>query len=119
MMVLFISAPSPFHYWLPVPIPDLSVSQVLSVSPELPTAVLLLRQIQCERLLLASAGTALPESVLEQLSNAVMVNPSNLGAWHVSKYSFSGDPTFAVAYCLMANYLRVVTLSFRASLALF
>uniref|UniRef100_A0A667YB41 SKI3 subunit of superkiller complex n=1 Tax=Myripristis murdjan TaxID=586833 RepID=A0A667YB41_9TELE len=57
-------------------------SKVLSVSPEHPAVVLLLRQVQCQRLLLASGGTALPDSVLEQLSSAVMVNPTNLGAWH-------------------------------------
>ncbi|KAM4615710.1 tetratricopeptide repeat protein 37 [Polymixia lowei] len=57
-------------------------SQVLSVSPEHPAVVLSLRQVQCQRLLLASSGTALPDSVLEQLSSTVMVNPTNLGAWH-------------------------------------
>uniref|UniRef100_A0A8C5A4V2 SKI3 subunit of superkiller complex n=1 Tax=Gadus morhua TaxID=8049 RepID=A0A8C5A4V2_GADMO len=34
------------------------------------------------RLLLAGAGTVLPDAVLEQLSSSVMVNPTNLGAWH-------------------------------------
>ncbi|KAK0142986.1 Tetratricopeptide repeat protein 37 [Merluccius polli] len=57
-------------------------SQVLSVSPEHPAAVLSLRRVQCQRLLLAGVGTVLPDSVLEQLSSSVMVNPTNLGAWH-------------------------------------
>uniref|UniRef100_A0A665TFM9 Tetratricopeptide repeat domain 37 n=1 Tax=Echeneis naucrates TaxID=173247 RepID=A0A665TFM9_ECHNA len=57
-------------------------SQVLSVSPEHPAVMLSLRQVQCQRLLLASAHTVLPESVLEQLNNTVMMNPTNLGAWH-------------------------------------
>lgn len=57
-------------------------SQVLSVSPEHPAVLLSLRQVQCQRLLAANGGTVLPDSVLEQLNNAVMVNPTNLGAWH-------------------------------------
>ncbi|CAL8250745.1 unnamed protein product [Boreogadus saida] len=57
-------------------------AQVLSVSPEHPAIVLSLRRVQCQRLLLAGAGTALPDTVLEQLSSSVMVNPTNLGAWH-------------------------------------
>uniref|UniRef100_A0A8C5C3I7 SKI3 subunit of superkiller complex n=1 Tax=Gadus morhua TaxID=8049 RepID=A0A8C5C3I7_GADMO len=57
-------------------------AQVLSVSPEHPAIVLSLRRVQCQRLLLAGAGTVLPDAVLEQLSSSVMVNPTNLGAWH-------------------------------------
>ncbi|XP_036955110.1 tetratricopeptide repeat protein 37 isoform X3 [Acanthopagrus latus] len=57
-------------------------SQVLSVSPEHPAVLLSLRQVQCHRLLASSGGTVLPESVLEQLNNAVIMNPTNLGAWH-------------------------------------
>ncbi|XP_067463493.1 superkiller complex protein 3 [Thunnus thynnus] len=58
-------------------------SQVLNVSPEHPAVMLLLRQVQCQRLLVANdGGTVLPDSVLEQLSNTVMMNPTNLGAWH-------------------------------------
>ncbi|KAM6965620.1 superkiller complex protein 3 [Aplochiton taeniatus] len=57
-------------------------TQVLSVSPEHPTVVLLLRQVQCERLLLASAGTTLPDSVLEQLASAVHANHTSVAAWH-------------------------------------
>uniref|UniRef100_A0A8C7CFD5 SKI3 subunit of superkiller complex n=1 Tax=Oncorhynchus kisutch TaxID=8019 RepID=A0A8C7CFD5_ONCKI len=57
-------------------------SQVLSVSPEHPAVVLLLRQVQCEHLLLSSAGTALPASVLEQLSSAVSANHTSVAAWH-------------------------------------
>ncbi|XP_037339604.2 tetratricopeptide repeat protein 37 [Pungitius pungitius] len=57
-------------------------SQVLSVSPEHPEVMLSLRQVQCQRLLLVGTGTVLPDPVLEQLQNAVMMNPTNLGAWH-------------------------------------
>lgn len=57
-------------------------SQVLNVSPEHPAVMLSLRQVQCQRLLVADAGTVLPDSVLEQLNNTVMMNPTNLGAWH-------------------------------------
>ncbi|KAJ8006135.1 hypothetical protein DPEC_G00125100 [Dallia pectoralis] len=57
-------------------------SQVLSLSPEHPALVLLLRQVQCKRLLLSSRGTALPASVVEQLSSAVLANHTSLAAWH-------------------------------------
>ncbi|XP_029960618.1 tetratricopeptide repeat protein 37 [Salarias fasciatus] len=56
-------------------------TQVLSVSPEHPAVMLSLRQVQCQRLLMDDGGTVLPEAVLEQLNNAVMMNPTNLGAW--------------------------------------
>uniref|UniRef100_A0A667YCV8 SKI3 subunit of superkiller complex n=1 Tax=Myripristis murdjan TaxID=586833 RepID=A0A667YCV8_9TELE len=78
--VFDFSLSSPIHCYLRNTL--LVLAQVLSVSPEHPAVVLLLRQVQCQRLLLASGGTALPDSVLEQLSSAVMVNPTNLGAWH-------------------------------------
>ncbi|KAL0979784.1 hypothetical protein UPYG_G00189630 [Umbra pygmaea] len=57
-------------------------SQVLRASPEHPAVVLLLRQVQCERLLLSSAGTALPASVLQQLSSTVLDNHTSVVAWH-------------------------------------
>ncbi|XP_053276715.1 SKI3 subunit of superkiller complex protein [Pleuronectes platessa] len=57
-------------------------SQVLSVSPEHPAVMLSLRQVQCQRLLVADGGNVLLDSVLEQLSNTVMLNRTNLGAWH-------------------------------------
>ncbi|XP_040010998.1 tetratricopeptide repeat protein 37 [Xiphias gladius] len=57
-------------------------SQVLNVSPEHPAVMLSLRQVQCQRLLVANDGTALPDSVLEQLNNTVMMNSTNVGAWH-------------------------------------
>uniref|UniRef100_A0A3P9KFX9 Tetratricopeptide repeat domain 37 n=1 Tax=Oryzias latipes TaxID=8090 RepID=A0A3P9KFX9_ORYLA len=57
-------------------------TQVLSVSPEHPAVLLSLRQVQCQRLLLASPEPVLPEVVLEQLNKAVLMNPTNLGAWH-------------------------------------
>ncbi|XP_015228816.1 PREDICTED: tetratricopeptide repeat protein 37 [Cyprinodon variegatus] len=56
--------------------------QVLSVSPEHPAVLLSLTQVQCQRLLLTEGGTVLPEQVLEQLNKAVLMNPTNLGAWH-------------------------------------
>ncbi|XP_041957097.1 tetratricopeptide repeat protein 37 isoform X1 [Alosa sapidissima] len=57
-------------------------TQVLSVSPDHPAVLLQLRQLQCERLLVEQAGTALPVPVLEQLSAAVMANPTSVSAWH-------------------------------------
>ncbi|XP_076021281.1 superkiller complex protein 3 [Genypterus blacodes] len=57
-------------------------SQVLNVSPEHAAVTLSLRQVQCQRLLLANGGTALPDSVLEQLRSTVMMSPTNLGGWH-------------------------------------
>ncbi|XP_077571845.1 tetratricopeptide repeat protein 37 isoform X2 [Stigmatopora nigra] len=57
-------------------------SQMLKVSPEQPSVVLSLRQVQCQRLLKARDGTFLSESVLEQINNAVMLNPHNIAAWH-------------------------------------
>ena len=61
-----------------------ALSQVLNVSPEHPAVMLSLRQVQCQRLLVAKGDTVLPESVLEQLNNSVMMNSTNVGAWHVS-----------------------------------
>lgn len=57
-------------------------SQVLSVSPEHPALMLSLRQVQCQRLLLATGDTVLPDAVLEQLNNSVAINPANVNAWH-------------------------------------
>ncbi|XP_054630521.1 tetratricopeptide repeat protein 37 isoform X1 [Dunckerocampus dactyliophorus] len=57
-------------------------SQVLNVSPEHSAIMLSLRQVQCQRLLESSGGTLLSEAILEELSNAVMSNPTNIGAWH-------------------------------------
>lgn len=57
------------------------------MSPEHPAVMLSLRQVQCQRLLMAESGTVLPDPVLEQLNKAVALNPTNLGAWHVSQYS--------------------------------
>ncbi|TSM86011.1 Tetratricopeptide repeat protein 37 [Bagarius yarrelli] len=59
-------------------------SQVLSVSPEHPVVFLLLRQVQCERLLLSDARDCIPPAVLDQLSAAVMANPTSVSAWHAS-----------------------------------
>uniref|UniRef100_A0A8C1ZBQ8 Tetratricopeptide repeat domain 37 n=1 Tax=Cyprinus carpio TaxID=7962 RepID=A0A8C1ZBQ8_CYPCA len=57
-------------------------SQVLSVSPEHPVVFLMLRQVQCERLLLSKAGNCVPPAVLDQLSAAVMANHTSVSAWH-------------------------------------
>lgn len=46
--------------------------------------LLLLRQVQCQQLFSAADNPVLPDSVLEQLNNAVVINPTNLSAWHVS-----------------------------------
>ncbi|XP_036383792.1 tetratricopeptide repeat protein 37 [Megalops cyprinoides] len=57
-------------------------TQVLSVSPEQPAVFLLLRQVQCESLLLSGSGTSLPAAVLDQLSAAVLANHTSVSAWH-------------------------------------
>ncbi|KAM9744682.1 tetratricopeptide repeat protein 37 [Menidia menidia] len=57
-------------------------TQVLSVSPELPAVMLLLTQVQYHRILMENSGVVLSEPVLEQLNKAVIMNPSNIGAWH-------------------------------------
>ncbi|KAI4898342.1 hypothetical protein NFI96_024562 [Prochilodus magdalenae] len=57
-------------------------SQVLNVSSEQPAVLLLLRQVQCERLLLSDAGKCVSTAVLDQLSSAVMANPTSVSAWH-------------------------------------
>ncbi|KAJ8380559.1 hypothetical protein SKAU_G00013370 [Synaphobranchus kaupii] len=57
-------------------------TQVLSVSPDDPAVFLLLRQVQCEVLLLPGAGTGLPAAVLDQLSSVVLANHSSVSAWH-------------------------------------
>uniref|UniRef100_A0AAV2MSR5 Tetratricopeptide repeat domain 37 n=1 Tax=Knipowitschia caucasica TaxID=637954 RepID=A0AAV2MSR5_KNICA len=57
-------------------------TQVLSVSPEHPAVLLSLRQVQCQRLLLANEVTVLPDAVIEQLNSAVTLNPTNISGWH-------------------------------------
>ncbi|XP_066510637.1 tetratricopeptide repeat protein 37-like [Hoplias malabaricus] len=57
-------------------------SQVLNISPEHPAVFLLLRQVQCERLLLSDTGKCISATVLDQLSAAVMANPNSVSAWH-------------------------------------
>uniref|UniRef100_A0A672MCV1 SKI3 subunit of superkiller complex n=1 Tax=Sinocyclocheilus grahami TaxID=75366 RepID=A0A672MCV1_SINGR len=61
---------------------SLFLSQVLSVSPEHPVVFLMLRQVQCERLLLSEASNCVPPAVLDQLSAAVMANHTSVSAWH-------------------------------------
>uniref|UniRef100_A0A673MNC0 Tetratricopeptide repeat protein 37-like n=1 Tax=Sinocyclocheilus rhinocerous TaxID=307959 RepID=A0A673MNC0_9TELE len=60
----------------------LFLSQVLSVSPEQPVVFLMLRQVQCEHLLLSDASNCVPPAVLDQLSAAVMANHTSVSAWH-------------------------------------
>ena len=78
--------------------------QVLTVSPEHPAVMLSLSQVQCQRLLKARGGTDLSDSVLEQLSKAVMMNPTNLGAWHVSEYRI----ILMLLGCLLLSSIAVV-----------
>uniref|UniRef100_A0A672JK50 Tetratricopeptide repeat domain 37 n=1 Tax=Salarias fasciatus TaxID=181472 RepID=A0A672JK50_SALFA len=59
----------------------LEQAEALCTQVDHPAVMLSLRQVQCQRLLMDDGGTVLPEAVLEQLNNAVMMNPTNLGAW--------------------------------------
>uniref|UniRef100_A0A3P9LZF4 Tetratricopeptide repeat domain 37 n=1 Tax=Oryzias latipes TaxID=8090 RepID=A0A3P9LZF4_ORYLA len=61
---------------------QLDQAEALCTQVEHYTVLLSLRQVQCQRLLLASPEPVLPEVVLEQLNKAVLMNPTNLGAWH-------------------------------------
>lgn len=81
--------------------------QVLSVSPEHPGVLLLLRQVQCQHLLSAADHTVLPDIVLEQLNNTVMINPTNLSAWHVSA---SGKLLLKLIYfkLLLIEHLKTI-----------
>jgi len=74
---------------LHVPLPCLS--QVLNVSPENPAVMLSLRQVQYHCLLMANSDAVLPDPVLEHLNKAVIINPTNLGAWHVSAYTHNSS----------------------------
>ncbi|KAM4576471.1 tetratricopeptide repeat protein 37 [Odontesthes bonariensis] len=57
-------------------------TQVLNVSPEHPAVMLSLRQVQYHSLQMANSDAVLPDPVLEHLNKAVIINPTNLGAWH-------------------------------------
>lgn len=83
-------------------------TQVLSVSPEHPAVVLLLRQVQCERLLLASAGTALPDSALEQLSSPVLANQS-VAAWHWLAEVYRGQGMLVQAVVAYRHSLQLAS----------
>lgn len=78
---------------------------MLNVSPEHPAVLLSLRQVQCQRLLVASEGNFLPDTVLEQLNNTVMVNPTNLRAWHVSGPSVISESTLLALFLLSKQAL--------------
>ncbi|XP_067838960.1 superkiller complex protein 3 isoform X2 [Heptranchias perlo] len=55
-------------------------TKVLKRHPDHPVVFLLLRQIQCEQLLLSHQQ--LPDTVLEELKKAVMSNFTSVTAWH-------------------------------------
>ncbi|XP_041042378.1 tetratricopeptide repeat protein 37 isoform X2 [Carcharodon carcharias] len=55
-------------------------TKVLKRHPDHPMVFLLLRQVQCEQLLLSHQQ--LPETVLEELKKAVMSNFTSVTAWH-------------------------------------
>ncbi|XP_062873563.1 superkiller complex protein 3 [Trichomycterus rosablanca] len=57
-------------------------SQYLSACPEHPAVFLLLQQVQCERLLLPDTKNGIPPAVLDQLSAAVLANPTSVSGWH-------------------------------------
>uniref|UniRef100_A0AAQ5XSY8 Tetratricopeptide repeat domain 37 n=1 Tax=Amphiprion ocellaris TaxID=80972 RepID=A0AAQ5XSY8_AMPOC len=107
---------------------------VLNVSPEHPAVMLSLRQVQCQRLLMANSGTVLPDTVLEQLNNAVMMNPTNLGAWHwlaevyrnqgllvqavmAYRQSLQLASQLGVHSCQVASLLRLALLAFGPCMA--
>uniref|UniRef100_A0A3Q1AHS8 Tetratricopeptide repeat domain 37 n=1 Tax=Amphiprion ocellaris TaxID=80972 RepID=A0A3Q1AHS8_AMPOC len=109
-------------------------TQVLNVSPEHPAVMLSLRQVQCQRLLMANSGTVLPDTVLEQLNNAVMMNPTNLGAWHwlaevyrnqgllvqavmAYRQSLQLASQLGVHSCQVASLLRLALLAFGPCMA--
>ncbi|XP_078070894.1 superkiller complex protein 3 isoform X1 [Mustelus asterias] len=55
-------------------------TKVLKRQPDHPVVFLLLRQVQCEQLLLSNKQ--LPDTVLEELKKAVMSNFTSVTAWH-------------------------------------
>uniref|UniRef100_W5M043 SKI3 subunit of superkiller complex n=1 Tax=Lepisosteus oculatus TaxID=7918 RepID=W5M043_LEPOC len=55
-------------------------TKALGADPEQPAVFLLLRQVQCEQLLLSRSQ--LPDRVLEELQKAVQANRSSVPAWH-------------------------------------
>uniref|UniRef100_A0AAQ5YSF1 Tetratricopeptide repeat domain 37 n=1 Tax=Amphiprion ocellaris TaxID=80972 RepID=A0AAQ5YSF1_AMPOC len=96
--------------------------------------MLSLRQVQCQRLLMANSGTVLPDTVLEQLNNAVMMNPTNLGAWHwlaevyrnqgllvqavmAYRQSLQLASQLGVHSCQVASLLRLALLAFGPCMA--
>lgn len=67
----------------------LSFSQILSVSPEHPVVFLMLRQVQCERLLLSVTDNYVSPAVMDQLNAAVMASNTSVSAWHVCTLTIS------------------------------
>uniref|UniRef100_A0A4W3JSB0 SKI3 subunit of superkiller complex n=1 Tax=Callorhinchus milii TaxID=7868 RepID=A0A4W3JSB0_CALMI len=55
-------------------------AKVLKKQPDQPMMFLLLRQVQCEQLLVSHER--LPETILEELKKAVMSNFTSITAWH-------------------------------------
>ncbi|KAJ8262998.1 hypothetical protein COCON_G00154550 [Conger conger] len=89
-------------------------TQVLSVTPEDPAVFLLLRQVQCEVLLLSGAGTTLPSSVLDQLSSAVLANHSSVSAWHWLAEVYRAQGLLVQA---LSSLLRLALLALRPCMA--
>uniref|UniRef100_A0A671KS77 Tetratricopeptide repeat protein 37-like n=1 Tax=Sinocyclocheilus anshuiensis TaxID=1608454 RepID=A0A671KS77_9TELE len=56
--------------------------QAETLCSQQPVVFLMLRQVQCERLLLSDSGNCVPPAVLDQLSAAVMANHTSVSAWH-------------------------------------
>uniref|UniRef100_A0A8B9JV81 Tetratricopeptide repeat domain 37 n=1 Tax=Astyanax mexicanus TaxID=7994 RepID=A0A8B9JV81_ASTMX len=83
--------------------------QVLSVSPEHPAVILLLRQVQCECLLCSDAGKCIPTAVLEQLSAAVMANPTSVSAWHWLADVYSSHGFLAQASVVLRQSLQLAS----------
>ncbi|XP_056601418.1 SKI3 subunit of superkiller complex protein isoform X1 [Triplophysa dalaica] len=76
-------------------------SQVLSISPEHPVVFLMLRQVQCERLLLSVTDNFVSPAVMEQLNAAVMASHTSVSAWHwlAEMYCCQGLLTEASVAC--------------------
>uniref|UniRef100_A0A673MFI9 Tetratricopeptide repeat protein 37-like n=1 Tax=Sinocyclocheilus rhinocerous TaxID=307959 RepID=A0A673MFI9_9TELE len=56
--------------------------QAETLCSQQPVVFLMLRQVQCEHLLLSDASNCVPPAVLDQLSAAVMANHTSVSAWH-------------------------------------
>ncbi|KAM9446217.1 superkiller complex protein 3 [Clarias gariepinus] len=84
-------------------------SQVLSVSPEHPAVFLLLRQVQCECLLLSGARDSIPATVLDQLNAAVMANSTSVSAWHWLAEVYRSEGLLAQASVALRQSLQLAS----------